>query len=129
MLYSDISGELVELADQIGSGREGGVYRIIGSRGIAKIYHDPTPELAGKVEVMARAVPLLLRLKEEMMMHVGRQSLFTSTPIKRASWALKCEPPPRVPFRSTLSSNFPQTRRHRCSPCNRRSRYSWISVI
>ena len=71
MLYSDISGELVELADQIGSGREGGVYRIIGSRGIAKIYHDPTPELAGKVEVMARAVPLLLRLKEEMMMHLG----------------------------------------------------------
>ena len=50
MLYSGISGEPVELGDQIGSGREGAVYRIIGLPCVAKIYHDPTP--VDKIEAM-----------------------------------------------------------------------------
>lgn len=71
MLYSGISGEPVELGDQIGSGREGAVYRIIGLPCVAKIYHDPTPELIDKIEAMTSAFLSLARALDKSMPHLA----------------------------------------------------------
>lgn len=70
MLYS-MTGTLVELNDQIGFGREGAVYRIIGSPNVAKIYHDPTPELVDKIEAMTSAFLSLARALDKSMLHLA----------------------------------------------------------
>lgn len=70
ILYSR-TGAKVELADQIGSGREGAVYRTIGSPNVAKIYHDPTPQLATKIEAMVEAAAQILHFDYQMFLHLA----------------------------------------------------------
>ena len=70
MLYSRTCTP-VELGDQIGSGREGAVYRTIGSPSVVKIYHDPTPQLATKIEAMVEAAAQILHFDCQMFLHLA----------------------------------------------------------
>ena len=71
MLY-DSSGRAFELADEeIGCGREGSVYRIVGEPFVAKIYHNPTPQIARKIESMASILSVLFKRKKQLLLKLA----------------------------------------------------------
>lgn len=70
MLY-DSSGRSFELGDEIGCGREGSVYRIMGEPFVAKIYHNPTPQIAHKIESMAAILSVLYERKEQLILKLA----------------------------------------------------------
>ena len=70
MLY-DSNGRAFELGDEIGCGREGSVYRIVGEPFVAKIYHNPTPETARKIEAMASILSVLFERKKQLLLELA----------------------------------------------------------
>lgn len=70
MLYTR-SGRSFELGDEIGGGREGSVYRIVGEPFVAKIYHNPTPEIAHKIESMAAILSVLYERKKQLLLKLA----------------------------------------------------------
>ena len=70
MLY-DSSGKSYELGDEIGCGREGSVYRIVGEPFVAKIYHNPTPQIAHKIESMAAILLVLAKRKKQLLLKLA----------------------------------------------------------
>lgn len=70
MLY-DSNGRAFELGDEIGCGREGSVYRIVGEPFVAKIYHNPTPQIARKIESMAAILSVLFERKKQLLLELA----------------------------------------------------------
>lgn len=70
MLY-DSYGKSFELGDEIGCGREGSVYRIVGEPLVAKIYHNPTPQIAHKIESMAAIFLVLAERKKQLLLKLA----------------------------------------------------------
>lgn len=70
MLY-DSSGRAFELGDEMGCGREGSVYRIVGEPFVAKIYHNPTPQIARKIESMAAILSVLFERKKQLLLKLA----------------------------------------------------------
>lgn len=70
MLY-DNSGRAFELGDEIGCGREGSVYRIAGEPFVAKIYHNPSPQTARKIESMAAILSVLFERKKQLLLKLA----------------------------------------------------------
>ena len=70
MLY-DSYGKSYELGDEIGCGREGSVYRIVGEPFVAKIYHNPTPQIAHKIESMAAILLVLAKRKKQLLLKLA----------------------------------------------------------
>lgn len=71
MLY-DSSGRAFELeGDEIGYGRDGSVYRIVGEPFVAKIYHNPTPQIARKIESMASILSVLFKRKKQLLLKLA----------------------------------------------------------
>lgn len=70
MLY-DSSGRAFELGDEIGCGREGAVYRISGEPLVTKIYHNPTPQIARKIESMAAILSVLFERKKQLLLKLA----------------------------------------------------------
>lgn len=71
MLY-DSSGRAFELeGDEIGYGRDGSVYRIVGEPFVAKIYHNPTPQIARKIESMAAILSVLFERKKQLLLKLA----------------------------------------------------------
>lgn len=70
MLY-DSSGRAFELGDEIGCGREGAVYRMSGEPLVAKIYHNPTPQIARKIESMAAILSVLFERKKQLLLKLA----------------------------------------------------------
>lgn len=71
MLY-DSSGRAFELSDEeMGYGREGSVCRIVGEPFVAKIYHNPTPQIARKIESMAAILSVLFERKKQLLLKLA----------------------------------------------------------
>ena len=70
MLY-DSNGRAFELGDEIGCGREGSVYRIVGEPFVAKVYHNPTPQIARKIESMASILSVLFERKKQLLLKLA----------------------------------------------------------
>lgn len=71
MLY-DSSGRAFELSDEeMGYGREGSVHRIVGEPFVAKIYHNPTPQIARKIESMAAILSVLFERKKQLLLKLA----------------------------------------------------------
>lgn len=70
MLY-DRNGRAFELGGEIGYGREGSVYRIVGEPFVAKIYHNPTPQIARKIESMAAILSVLFERKKQLLLKLA----------------------------------------------------------
>lgn len=70
MLY-DKSGRTFELGDEVGFGREGSTYRIVGEPFVAKIYHNATPQIARKIESMASILSVLFKRKKQLLLKLA----------------------------------------------------------
>ena len=71
VLYNN-DGRAYELADgALGRGREGSVYRIVGEPLVAKVYHNPTPETARKIEAMASILSVLYGRKKPLLLQLA----------------------------------------------------------
>lgn len=70
MLY-DRNGKAYRLGDEMGYGREGSAYRIVGEPFVAKIYHNPTPQIARKIESMAAILPVLFERKKQLLLKLA----------------------------------------------------------
>lgn len=70
MLY-DSSGRAFELGDEMGCGREGSVYRIVGEPFVAKIFHNPTPQISRKIESMAAILSVLFERKKQLLLKLA----------------------------------------------------------
>lgn len=70
MLY-DKSGRTFELGDEVGFGREGSTYHIVGEPFVAKIYHNPTPQTARKIESMASILSVLFKRKKQLLLKLA----------------------------------------------------------
>ena len=71
MVLYNSGGRAYELADELGRGREGSVYRIVGEPLVAKVYHNPTPETARKIEAMASILSVLYRRKKPLLLQLA----------------------------------------------------------
>ena len=89
MLY-DSYGKSYELGDEIGCGREGSVYRIVGEPLVAKIYHNPTPQIA-RSSRWRRYYGCSLSVKSSCFLSLpGRSGGSTSAPTVLDLRAIKC---------------------------------------
>ena len=70
MLY-DKSGRAFELGGGVGFGREGSTYHIVGEPFVAKIYHNPTPQTARKIESMASILSVLFKRKKQLLLKLA----------------------------------------------------------
>lgn len=70
MLY-DSDGRTFELGGEIGFGREGSVYHIVGEPFVAKIFHNPTPQTARKIESMAAILSVLFERKKQLLLKLA----------------------------------------------------------
>lgn len=70
MLY-DKSGRTFELGDEVGFGREGSTYHVVGEPFVAKIYHNPTPQIARKIESMASILSVLFKRKKQLLLKLA----------------------------------------------------------
>ena len=70
MLY-DSNGRAYQLGDEMGFGREGSVCRIVGKPLVAKIYHNPTPQIARKIESMAVILSVLFERKKQLLLKLA----------------------------------------------------------
>lgn len=70
MLY-DSSGRAFELGDEMGCGREGSVYRIVGEPFVAKIFHNSTPQISRKIESMAAILSVLFERKKQLLLKLA----------------------------------------------------------
>lgn len=70
MLY-DKNGRTFELGDEVGFGREGSTYHIVGEPFVAKIYHNPTPQIARKIESMASILSVLFERKKQLLLKLA----------------------------------------------------------
>ena len=72
MVLYNSDGRAYELADgALGLGREGSVYRIVGEPLVAKVYHNPTPETARKIEAMAGILSVLYERKKPLLLQLA----------------------------------------------------------
>ena len=72
MVLYNSDGRAYELADgALGLGREGSVYRIVGEPLVAKVYHNPTPETARKIEAMAAILSVLYERKKPLLLQLA----------------------------------------------------------
>lgn len=70
MLYNS-GGRAYELGEELGRGREGTVFRIVGKPLVAKVYHNPTPETARKIEAMASILSVLYKRKKPLLLQLA----------------------------------------------------------
>lgn len=71
MLY-DSGGRAFELgSDEMGYGREGSVHHLVGTPLVAKIYHNPTPQIARKIESMAAILSVLFERKKQLLLKLA----------------------------------------------------------
>lgn len=70
MLY-DSGGRAFELGGEIGFGREGSTYHVVGEPFVAKIYHNPTPQIARKIESMASILSVLFKRKKQLLLKLA----------------------------------------------------------
>ena len=70
MLY-DKNGRAFELGDEVGFGREGSTYYIVGEPFVAKIYHNPTPQITRKIESMASILSVLFERKKQLLLKLA----------------------------------------------------------
>lgn len=70
MLYNS-GGRAYELGEELGRGCEGTVFRIVGKPLVAKVYHNPTPETARKIEAMASILSVLYKRKKPLLLQLA----------------------------------------------------------
>jgi len=70
MLY-DKNGRAFELGDEVGFGREGSTYHIVGEPFVAKIYHNATPQITRKIESMASILSVLFERKKQLLLKLA----------------------------------------------------------
>ena len=71
MVLYNSDGRAYELRDELGRGREGSVYRTVGEPLVAKVYHNPTPETARKIEAMASILSVLYGRKKPLLLQLA----------------------------------------------------------
>ena len=72
MVHYNSDGRAYELVgDELGRGGEGSVHRIVGEPLVAKVYHNPTPETARKIEAMAGILSVLYERKKPLLLQLA----------------------------------------------------------